>query len=502
MISIEFNRDFQIRLVINMLCDDKFFAQAIGQIHLNDFGLPACRLLLETARRYYFEYKKLPSFDILQLEVLRALDDRTGMIETRLTPADMESLATIMGWLARSTPATLDTKYFSSRLFEFLQYTRFTQISVEGHSAASYIKAVTEMSDQLNRGGGTGFEFINAAAPVNEDTSSARNRLGFGVWDLDRMVSHGLTRQEMGLLVAFTGVGKTTALINILANAVLRGMHCLFITLELKPNKIIERFQAILAMINVDWFKKSRDKWPAELQRRWRFVTAPDCPLPGSMDVIEKIGATVFDIDKTIYAWKQHKEAQGIDPEKCAVVAVDWLGRVDATGAKSVTRDSNDERRNFHVLEHFDEFKKRHNIWLWTAAQAGGKAEGKERLKCSDISWGVSQHHLIDWSVGLAPRQDATGVASDTGASFSDDSSLMEQRANGTDLPPPCDRTLVATHMKVRDGAVTGKTADLYQGPTLKLWSKRSNFEEAELSARRSDATDLRTLLAIKQENV
>lgn len=495
MIGNEYSQDFQIKLLINLVLGPKLFETTLGQLRAEDFGTPACRLIYETVRNYYMRYKKLPPFPTLETEVIRSMSDTSGTILTRLESSDLEPLGVIMGWIANTRLTELDPNYYSERLPGFIAFVRLAVLKgQESYTTTNdFITSVSDLQKQLSSIGSTEYQFYDIMTAIPEELSSARPRIGWGIRRIDDKLGGGLTQQQSGLITACTGVGKTTTMLGIEVHAALQGKHGLFITCELPKFKIIERGQMMLGCIEAKWFKVPHTQWPADIRTRWKLLASAESPVTGSVTVIEKIGnCTVFDIDRMIYSWKEHIVRQGKRAEDCAVVCVDWLDRIDPTGIKRMSKDLSDERANFHVLEHLDEFKVKHNVVLWTATQAGKSGEGKEVLSRKDTSWGQSKHYLMDASIGVAPKAPGQEEA-DVEAEFVAD----EQHPNEDTslqrvvIEPPCDRELVISFMKVRDGSTVGQHTTVYQGPTLKLWENRQASEFINNIAKKGDAVSL-----------
>ena len=479
MLENEYSQDFQIKLLIHLVLDPRLYDATRGQLRVDDFGLPACRLIYETVMQYHDRYKRLPSFSILETEILRCMNDTSGNILTQLNTSDQHALGVILGMLARTRIGELDPAYFSDRLPGFLAFVRLnSQIANAANiKATDFIASVLDIDKSLASLGSTRYEYSDIMTHIPDAEGSARPRIGWGVRGLDSLLGGGLTQQQIGLVTACTGVGKTTTMLGMAVNAAIRGHQALFITCELPRNKILERGQMMLCGIDAKWFKRPKSKWPIGERLRWNYMASAESPLAGGLKVIERIGnCTVFEIDRMINNWKDDTARAGKDPEKCTLVCVDWLDRLDPSGIARVGKDASDERTNFRVLEKLDEFKTKHNIVLWTATQAGKSGEGKEVLTRKDTSWGQSKHHLMDASIGVAPKVEGRESANveDT---FLSDVPNEDQSLDTVLEDPPCDRELVISMMKTRDTSTEGQSTRVYQGPTLKLWNQRADAQ-------------------------
>ena len=500
MITNEYSQDFQVKLLINMVLNKRFFESTLGQVRVEDFGTPACRIIYEVVRNYYTTYKRLPPFSTLETEILRALHDTSGNTLTSLSPMDLEPLTIIMGWLARTRDSELDPDYFSARLPGFIGFVRLAEIQGKReHSTVNdYITSVTSLQTQLSGLGSTEFVFHDAMEYIPDELGSARARIGWGVKSIDDKLGGGITRQQSGLVVACTGVGKTTTMLGIAAHAARKGKHSLFITIELPYHKIIERSQMLLAVIEAKWFKTPRTQWPAAVRDRWNLMAHPDMsPVSGSVSIIEKIGnCTVFDIDRMIYSWKDGLAKKGKNPDDCELVFVDWLDRIDPSGIARLGKGESEERVFFRVFEKLDELKVKHDIRVWTATQAGKSGEGKEVLTRKDTHFGQSKHHLADVSMGVAPKA-GDRVEANTDDEFVVDSANPNEDLSmaGVVTEPPCDRDMVISYMKTRDSSATGQHAFAYQGPTLQLWQNKQTAETATRIVQGGDTQALMNML-------
>ena len=141
MISTEYTQDFQLKLLINLMLNQRFFEATMGQLRVEDFGTPACRLIYEVTRNYHSRFKRLPPFPVLETEILRAAGDNTGTIMTRLTPIDLDALVVIMGWLAGTRQQELDPDYFSSRVQGFIAFVRLAELNSQPLSGITIMNA-------------------------------------------------------------------------------------------------------------------------------------------------------------------------------------------------------------------------------------------------------------------------------------------------------------------------------------------------------------------------
>lgn len=91
------------------------------------------------------------------------------------------------------------------------------------------------------------FNTVKSRARVYRDkhkNPESDTRVPTGVQQLDELMQGGLDKGELGMIVAPPKHGKSTALFNVGANAVLRGVKVLHVSLELKKSMVAARYDS------------------------------------------------------------------------------------------------------------------------------------------------------------------------------------------------------------------------------------------------------------------
>jgi replicative DNA helicase len=79
--------------------------------------------------------------------------------------------------------------------------------------------------------------------------ATSENKLFTGFYDLDRLLA-GLHTEELTLIAARPGVGKTAFAIQIMLNLAKKGNHCLFVSREMSNMQIVKRILSNMAEID------------------------------------------------------------------------------------------------------------------------------------------------------------------------------------------------------------------------------------------------------------
>ena len=470
-------KEFQISLITHLCQDEEFFRYAHSMLRLQDFDLPACRIIFEALVGYYKKYETKPPESTLTAEVLRLVQNVGGYAQTILLPEEYESLTFVLERAIR--PAQLDVPYTKDRLKEYIEFVRVSQI-------------VSSQQDVLARGMGHR-ETIQKILAVNELTTSSSeylitspisepepvyslsefHRVSTGLPMLNKCIGGGLGLGEYGMLIACPGVGKTTTLINFGEGAACAGSRSLFITLELSERRIKHRYQAIHAFIDAQKMKRPMDEWPIEDVRRYQRMLDGSDPHQFLVADLSKTKYAVQDIENVIRKWKRTMEEQHKDDARAECVLVDWLDQL-VPPADARNKDQKDWSALVRLNEEMARLARRYNVALWTATQGTRQADGAEIIRMEHAAFSYHKNDHADVVVGIsAPK--ASIVAQTQGA----------EDVEKLDLA--CSRELCLTLAKNRDNP-TGAFW-VFQGPTLKLFSNKNEArQEAEKVANELNA--------------
>ena len=108
MFTTKYNQDFQIRLITCLYHCPKFFKEVNDWFRLTDWSLSGCRLLFEIMRVHLRKYGVVPSWPIIEREIMLALST-PGRYESIVQPPEYESVVTIMAMVARGNAQAIAT---------------------------------------------------------------------------------------------------------------------------------------------------------------------------------------------------------------------------------------------------------------------------------------------------------------------------------------------------------------------------------------------------------
>ena len=470
--GLMYGKDYQFTLLAHLALDESFFKNSYKTLQLNDFGLPACQLILDALKTYFEQFKTLPNLDILALHMGQLM--QSGRTVVRLAPEEFDSLAYVMQ-VIHSYVGRLSTEYFRAQLPDYLKSVRLSQtmdayqhnISL-GQSTESFINKIAQLDKEITLND----EIIIDNAYTNPETMTEVkqfNRVSTGLQALNTRLGGGLGAGELGMITACPGVGKTTSLLNFDEGAVVSGRRTLFISLEMAIGRIKHRYQGIAAGIDAHYFKMPMTDWPYDELRRYNAVINSEYRFFGyaSMVDMSKGKHTPAAIDDTISKWKDAVLRQGGDVDTCRGVYLDWLDMLDIKGLGS-SRDTKDHDLLKSACYELGRIARKHGVALWTATQGTREADGRETLSMKHVSGAYHKNDALDVGIGVGVVKDPSMAPRPEASNDPNDDDSLDDAAQAI----PCNRRLMMNIMKNRDNSPCG--LEVYQGPTLKLWRRQS----------------------------
>tara|TARA_R110000824_G_scaffold104439_7_gene247929 strand:+ start:434 stop:1813 length:1380 start_codon:yes stop_codon:yes gene_type:complete len=226
--------NFQLKLVNLIITDNIFFQSIIDAIQPKYFDNQYFRLVMQLIKEYYEKYQIAPSFD--------ALDQLT-----RIEISSEMARKNIFDMLKDIKEASFEDHLFIKeksikfcKQQELKKAIRKVESIMEKGDFESYDKCEEYIRDAIKIGDGdTGsFEIFTELEKLLEE--DYRHPVPTGVDGLDNILNGGLAKGEIGVILAPTGVGKTTILTRFANTAFNMGYNVLQIFFEDNP-KIIQR---------------------------------------------------------------------------------------------------------------------------------------------------------------------------------------------------------------------------------------------------------------------
>lgn len=225
---------FQIQLINQIILDKDFSHSIMDVIESSYFDNKYFKIIIQMIKEYYKKYESTPNFDTLE-----------QIIKSEISQELVAKI--VLDTLKQVKDAPLEgTQFVQEKALKFCKQQELQKamdkaqkIITEG-DFESYDKVEGLVREALQVGEiekGQTEIFSDLDTVLDEDY---RHPIPMGIAGIDRLLKGGLAKGEIGVILAPTGVGKTTILTKIANTAFNMGYNVLQIFFEDNP-KIIQR---------------------------------------------------------------------------------------------------------------------------------------------------------------------------------------------------------------------------------------------------------------------
>ena len=225
---------FQIQLLNQIIIDKEFARSIIDVIELNYFENKYFKLIIQMIKEYYRKYESSPSFETLNQIAKSEIQQE---LAARM----------VLDMVSKVQEAPLEGgTYVQEKALKFCKQQELQKVMtkaqkiIDGGEFENYDTLEEMVSKALQVGEidkGTEDVFHNLDEVLNDDY---RHPIPMGIPGIDRLLKGGLAKGELGVILAPTGVGKSTLLTKIANHGFNLGYNILQIFFEDNP-KIIQR---------------------------------------------------------------------------------------------------------------------------------------------------------------------------------------------------------------------------------------------------------------------
>jgi replicative DNA helicase len=245
---------FQLQLLNQLVLDKNFARSIIDVISVNYFENKYFKLIIQMIKEYYSKYEHVPTFDTLE-QITKAELQQESASKIVLDTIKNVKEVTIEGAEFVQEKAT---KFCKQQ--ELQKAMNNAQKIIDGGEFENYDKVEGLVRSALQVGEreeGLTNVFSNLDDVLNEDY---RHPIPMGISGIDRLLKGGLAKGEIGVILAPTGVGKTTLMTKITNHAFNMGYNVLQIFFEDNPKIIQRKHITLWTKIHPDELTNKRDE--------------------------------------------------------------------------------------------------------------------------------------------------------------------------------------------------------------------------------------------------
>lgn len=380
----KFGFTFQIKCITALMHDPSFISRVYDMLKSEYFESTANRWIVSQILLYFKEYKTSPSFDVLKVQV-QNLDDQLIQMEV------VNSLREVLKYVeARDLPFIKDTT-LQFCLNQELKDAILRSVDLLKLERYDDIKLLVDGALRKGQDGDVGLEY---SGDVEERyTTDPRLPVSTGQVVLDELTKGGLAGGELGVVLAPSGIGKSWALAQLGAAAMVNGKSVLHYTLELSDKYVAQRYDCIHTGIQMDTLP---DHLPA-VQRRLHEI-------PG--DLIVKRYPTK---GVSLIGLRAHVDKLLMLGKRIDLIVLDYADLLKLPNSATQRKDEALQT----LYEDLRGMAGELNIPIWTASQTNRSALEEDVIDTDKISESYGKVMTADFimTISRKPKDKATDTA-------------------------------------------------------------------------------------------
>ena len=246
--------NFQIQLLNQIILDKDFSHSIMDVIENSYFENKYFKIIIQMVKEYYKKYDHTPSFDTLEQVAKSELQQETAV-------------KVVLDTIKKIKSAPIDgADFVQEKALKFCKQQELQKVMkkaqkiIDGGEFENYDTLEEMVREALLVGSkdtSTMSVFSNIDQVLEDDY---RHPIPMGIPGIDRLLKGGLAKGEIGVILAPTGVGKSTILTKISNHAFNLGFNVLQIFFEDNPKVIQRKHFTLWTKIHPDELSEKRDE--------------------------------------------------------------------------------------------------------------------------------------------------------------------------------------------------------------------------------------------------
>jgi len=373
---------FQVKLVKQLIEDHKFSESIITIIDANYFDNEYMRLIVASLKDYYEKYEITPSYEtiynIIKSEVRREITRESA---TELIKEVKESDN-------RDCLHTQDVAIKFCKQQELKKATQKIQKILDGGDFDRYDECEELVKQAISVGveKDVGVDIFHGIEDVlSEDF---RSPIPTGLTGIDNLMGGGLSKGELGVILAAFGVGKTTLMTRMANSAYLEGKNVVQIFFEDQVKVIQRKHFSCFSGVDLSDMSERREEVEEAISR---FKNTENNLILKKMS---SDGTTIPQIRQYL----RKLIASGIKPD---IIFLDYIDCVQPT---KVFKDEYSGEGN--VMRQFETMLSELDIAGWTAVQGNRSAIGADLVEAHMIGGSIKKGQIGHFILSVAKTLD------------------------------------------------------------------------------------------------
>ena len=399
--------NFQLQLLNQIIVDKEFSQSIIDVIENNYFENKYFKIIIQMVKEYYIKYDHTPSFDTLEQITKSELQQETAskiVLDTikKIKDAPIDGVAFVQEKALKFCKQQELQKVMkkAQKIIDGGEFENYDTLEELVREALMVGSKDTSLMDV----------FSNLDQVLDEDY---RHPIPMGIPGIDRLLKGGLAKGEIGVILAPTGVGKSTILTKISNHAFNLGFNVLQIFFEDNPKVIQRKHYTLWTKIHPDELSERRE----EVIQKVRHIEET---MPNKLD-LKKLPSDT----RTMSQIKNEIRKMIADGTKVDMVVLDYID--------CVVPDKNlgDEwKSEGSVMRGFEAMCHELNLVGWTATQGNRSSISSEVVTTDQMGGSIKKaqvgHVIITVAKTLQQKEMKLATIAITKSRVGDDGVVFE----------------------------------------------------------------------------
>lgn len=255
----QFGHSFQIKVITSLLTDKSFIQQVSDILYPDFFESEANNWIVSEIQTYYMQFKSIPTLDVFKIKLQEVEKEvlKSTVVET-LKEVYKLTKSEDLDFVKQETVKFCRNQCLKKAILESADLLRQGDYDSIKKTIDSALKAGHERN--------VGYNLLEGI--IERYTENVRNTIPTPWPLINDLSAGGFGKGELILFVAPPGIGKSTALMNIGAHSVQKGLNVVHYTMELSEAYTAQRYDAIITGIATQNLKYNLEEVEQELHKK------------------------------------------------------------------------------------------------------------------------------------------------------------------------------------------------------------------------------------------
>jgi replicative DNA helicase len=399
--------NFQIQLLNQIVLDKEFSHSIVEVIENNYFENKYFKIIIQMIKEYHKKYDHTPSFDTLEQVTKSELQQETAV-------------KVVLDTIKKIKNAPVDgADFVQEKALKFCKQQELQKVMkqaqkiIDGGEFENY-DTLEEMVREALLVGSKDTSMMNVFSNLDQVLAEDyRHPIPMGIPGIDRLLKGGLAKGELGVILAPTGVGKSTILTKIANHGYNLGFNVLQIFFEDNPQIIQRKHFTLWTKIHPDELSDKKDEVIAK-------VKEIETTMPNQL-ILKKIPSDTITMNQI----KNEVRKLIADGTKIDMIVLDYIDCV------LPNKDlGNEWKSEGSVMRAYEAMCHELNVVGWTATQGSRASISSEVVTTDQMGGSIKKaqvgHVIISIAKTLQQKEMKLATIAITKSRIGDDGVIFE----------------------------------------------------------------------------